>query len=248
MSKRFLETNLITQNKWFRKLKPKYKLFWVFLILSCDSVGVWEVDFELISFIIGNDYDEKETLEIFNDKILVFKNDKWWIKDFCDFQYGKLNEENINNKPHQSYINLLKKHSLWKEYTKTIHSFKEKEKDKEKDKEKGTKHKYGKYNHVLLTDIEKTKLETKFSYNLAMKKIKDLDEGIEMHGYKYQNHYLTILKWHEKDVKANPQKYPVKKKESKTPDHILKNNEKPSPEKAKEVRRMIKESLGDKQL
>lgn len=61
-----------------------------------------------------------------------------------------------------------------------------------------TKHKYGEYQHVLLSDDELDKLKAKFKDWEA--RIKRLDEGIEMKGYKYKNHYLTILKWAEKDA------------------------------------------------
>ena len=64
------------------------------------------------------------------------------------------------------------------------------------------KHKYGEYKHVLLTDEEYAKLKERFSD--VDKRIKNLDEGIEMKGYKYKNHYLTVLKWAEKDMKEQP--------------------------------------------
>ena len=131
MAKRFLETTIWTQNKWFRKLKPEIKLFWFYLLSNCDTVGVWEEDIELASFVIGCELNIKEILDAFNNRIFVFNGKKWWIRDFCSFQYGELKESNITNKPHQSYIALLKKHSLWIEYAKTIHSLKDKDKEKD---------------------------------------------------------------------------------------------------------------------
>lgn len=87
---------------------------------------------------------------------------------------------------------------------------KEKDKDKEKDKEKDKKkikHKYGNYNHVLLTDNEKEKLLNEldeYKFNLVIEK---LDEYIEETGKKYKNHYLTIKRWVieavEKDLVKN---------------------------------------------
>lgn len=135
MSKRFIETTLWTQNKWFRKLKPHHKLLWVYLITNCDSVGVWEEDLELTEFIIGYEYKQEDLL-IFGDRLKKFNSKKYWIKDFVEFQYGELKEENLTNKPHQSYISLLKKHSLWIDYKKSIGTVKEKDKDKDKDEEK----------------------------------------------------------------------------------------------------------------
>jgi hypothetical protein len=136
MAKRFIDTTIWTQNKWFRKLKPKDKLLWFYLFSNCDNVGVWEEDFELASFIIGEEFTKEEVNKSFGDRIKWFCPKKIWIVDFCNFQYGFLYEENIKNKPHQSYIALLKKHSLWIEYVKTIQSHKEKDTDKDKDIDK----------------------------------------------------------------------------------------------------------------
>ena len=66
--------------------------------------------------------------------------------------------------------------------------------------EKPKKHKYGQFQNVLLTDDELKKLQERFTDWQA--KIDNLDEGIELKGYKYKNHYLAILKWAEKDAPA----------------------------------------------
>ena len=137
MSKRFFDTTIWTQNKWFRKLRPEHKLFWAYLFTNCDAVGVWEEDLELASILIGYDYDMEQLLADLGDRVKIFSNrKKWWVVDFCNFQYGELVENNIHNKPHQSYISLLKKHRLWIDYTNSIHRDKEKEKEKDIEKEK----------------------------------------------------------------------------------------------------------------
>lgn len=60
---------------------------------------------------------------------------------------------------------------------------------------KEVKHKYGEFQHVLLTDTEKDKLFNEYGESLALEAIKYLDESIEMKGYKYKSHYLAIRKW-----------------------------------------------------
>lgn len=136
MPKRFTMTDKWTNNKWFFGLSVESKLFWIFLLDSCDSVGVWEENVLLANNIIGYEYSMDTLLKDFGRQIHIFKdNRKWWVKDFCDFQYGTLKEDSTS-KPIQSYITLLKKHSLWKLYTKGIHTLKEKEKDMEKEKDK----------------------------------------------------------------------------------------------------------------
>lgn len=60
---------------------------------------------------------------------------------------------------------------------------------------KDTKHKYGEYNHVLLTDKEREHLINDFGEDVTHDAIKYLDEYIEMKGAKYKNHNLAIRKW-----------------------------------------------------
>ena len=71
------------------------------------------------------------------------------------------------------------------------------------------KHKYGEYQHVLLTDKEHTHLLDLYGNSLD-EHIKILDEYIETSGKKYKNHSLVIQKWvHDEWVKRNKDK-PVK--------------------------------------
>lgn len=58
-----------------------------------------------------------------------------------------------------------------------------------------SKHKYGEYAHVLLTDDELSKLNTEYGTNETQEAIKYLDEYIEMKGTKYKSHYLALKKW-----------------------------------------------------
>ena len=68
------------------------------------------------------------------------------------------------------------------------------------------KHKYGEFQHVLLTDKEHTHLIELYGDSLD-EHIKILDEYIEMSGKKYKNHSLVIQKWvHEEWMKRNKDK------------------------------------------
>lgn len=57
------------------------------------------------------------------------------------------------------------------------------------------KHKYGEYQHVLLTDDEVAKLGLEYGEELTDEAVVFLDEYIEMKGYKAKSHYLAIRKW-----------------------------------------------------
>lgn len=50
---------------------------------------------------------------------------------------------------------------------------------------------------MLLTDAEVEKLKVDYGKNYD-KILQMLDEGIELHGYKYQSHSLAIRKWAKK--------------------------------------------------
>ena len=56
------------------------------------------------------------------------------------------------------------------------------------------KHCFGKYKNVFLTDSDISQLKAKFG-NSYIEKIDALSEGMELKGYKYNNHYLAIIRW-----------------------------------------------------
>lgn len=65
------------------------------------------------------------------------------------------------------------------------------------------KHKYGEYQHVLLTDEEHTHLVELYGNSLD-EHIKILDEYIETSGKSYNNHSLVLQKWvHDEWTKRN---------------------------------------------
>lgn len=193
--RRFTDTD-IWKKQWFQDLSPEYKMAWFYLKDNCDNVGVWSVNLKLANFQIGKEIDWNKFLSECNNNIKVLSENKWWLVDFCEFQYGELSQDS-KSPPIISYIKLLNKHRLWKGYTKGIHTLKDKDKDKDLEKDKDKRHKYGEYFHVLLTDSECDKLQT--TTNNAKEWIKKLDEYIQTTGKKYKDHYLTILNWYRKD-------------------------------------------------
>lgn len=57
------------------------------------------------------------------------------------------------------------------------------------------KHKYGEYQHVLLTDDQYSRLVDEFGEELALGGIKAVDDQIQLKGTKYKDHNLAIRKW-----------------------------------------------------
>lgn len=60
---------------------------------------------------------------------------------------------------------------------------------------KEPKHKYGEYQHVMLTDKERDKLMDEYGEAETSSAIKYLDEYIEEKGYKSKNHNLALRRW-----------------------------------------------------
>ena len=77
----------------------------------------------------------------------------------------------------------------------------EKEIDTEK-KKKSAKKTYGQFENVKLTDEEYDKLKERYvDYE---DRIEELSIGMDSKGYKYKNHYSTILSWARKEEKQKP--------------------------------------------
>ena len=108
MAKRFVDTGIF-RKRWIRQLDPNMKLFWVYLLTDCDHAGIWEVDIERAAFQLGVKLDEQTILKTFNRKIVPFKDGKWFLPKFIEYQYGELNEK-VN--AHKSVIKLLTKYGL----------------------------------------------------------------------------------------------------------------------------------------
>lgn len=130
MAKRFTDSDKWT-DKWFRKLPPRMKLLWCYMLDSCDAAGVFEVDLELYELLAGEAVSLEDFERIFENRILPMGKDKVWIKKFVSFQYGILSED---SRPHKAVLESLKKHGLLEDYLKGIDTLKDKDKDKVKDK------------------------------------------------------------------------------------------------------------------
>ena len=87
---------------------------------------------------------------------------------------------------------------------------KDKEKEVEEDisisKSKPTKHKYGEYKNVLLSDEDMDKLKDEFPGDWDIR-IERLSEYMASHGKSYKNHLATIRNWARKEEKTQPVQY-----------------------------------------
>lgn len=130
MSKRFTDSEK-WKKTWFRKLPPKFKCLWVYMCDNCDIAGFWEPDFELASYFIGEHIDREETIVMFEEQFDVVGK-KWLIKDYVNFQYGELKD---NNNLHRSVLTKLQNSGAHEPLSSPCSGAKVK--DKVKDKERG---------------------------------------------------------------------------------------------------------------
>lgn len=166
MAKRFIDTDL-WQKEWFQELSLKHKVLLKYIFENCDCAGIWNMNFRLASFVIGETVtlEDVKYINSIKRQFEILENKNIFIVDFIDFQYGTLSE---NCKPHKPVIEKLKKYNLYervlKGYPKDFKTLEEKEQEQYKEKEKeissslvlssslqeGQKL-YGKYNNVCLT-------------------------------------------------------------------------------------------------
>ena len=205
MAKRFLETN-IWQKGWWRKLPPKIKLFYIYMICNCDHAGIWaDVDLELAEFQIGMPIDKKDILDKLKDHIEVLKEDKWFVKKFPDFQYGVLNP---NVKAHASVIKILNKNNL-KSYIavpNSLISVKDKDKDKDKDKSKDKeKDNMRDFEEIIDTKPDPNKIEIR-----RLKFINDLNK--EYHEKYHKDYRVSFVDyWTEMNKSKTKMKFELEK-------------------------------------
>lgn len=199
MSKRFTDTEKWKKN-WFLSLKPTHKCFWFYLCDNCTNAGIWDVNFKLASFMIGENLEERETREIFKKQFIEIDGGKrWHIPDFCFFQYGVLRDD---CKPHAKVISELARFGLFKGITYPLEEIEEvpgrvQEQEKDKDKEvlEDRKKPFGEMGLVLLTPEEHEKLLVKLGERRTADYVQRLENYIGSKGKKYKSHYHTILSW-----------------------------------------------------
>lgn len=200
MSKRFTDTNKWDQ-AWFRKLKPKMKCAWAYLVDRCDHAGVLEVDLETMSFMVGEAISLEEIHVAFSNQIEFLSDEKLIIRAFIEFQYGELNPE---NRVHKSVLSRLEKVGPNKALTSPLKRAKDKDKDKDKDLDKEKdKESIGKKIEKIYSDlyplkkgktkgVEKLSKEIKTDEDLENLKLAIANYSKTINDPKYIKHFSTF--------------------------------------------------------
>lgn len=135
-------------------------------------------------------YDNLSSKDIKNDTILQFIDH---LSEFVnDIDNDNDNERHVDESYNESYPE----------------SYTESEKSK---KEKPTKHKYGEYKHVLLTDKQYEKLIADFGEEKTIKAITKVDNYCQESGKRYSDYNLTIRRWGVEEDKKTEKPKPQNK-------------------------------------
>lgn len=95
MAKRFTDTAK-WEHAWFCELKPIQKLLWCYICDRCDAVGIWNVNFRLASFELGEEVCQADLETIGTGaRLISISKDKVWLPGFIKFQYKSLNPKNL---------------------------------------------------------------------------------------------------------------------------------------------------------
>lgn len=145
MAKRFRDTEL-HRRIWYMALTCAEQKVVDYVFDTCDLVGMWRPSPEIDNQIIKEPVDWAAVPGKTNGNIVVMKSGKWWVPDFCYFQYGVLNP---SCPPHRKYISMLKEYGLYervlkgmkgyervaKGFGKAFERVQEEEEEKEKEEE-----------------------------------------------------------------------------------------------------------------
>lgn len=109
MAKRFIDTDLFS-DKWFMSLKKDAKLFWIYLISSCNHAGIIEVNEPLVKLQTGINSLETVIKELGN-RLIPLKNDYFFLPKFLEYQYPKFPNSKV--RAQKSAIEILMRFDLW---------------------------------------------------------------------------------------------------------------------------------------
>lgn len=162
MAKRFMSTDIWDED-WFLDMPNEYKLFWFYVLSSCDHAGIFKVNLRSFCSLNNVKLSSNDAIKYFNigkERVMELNKNTWFIMDFFSFQYGTTFNE--NNRMHASIKKIYEKHNIdintvrgLKDLKEKSNSLFEEDNDRLKDKDKD----------ILYNIVKKQKNEKKFSGN-----------------------------------------------------------------------------------
>lgn len=109
MAKRFTDSEK-WNDPWFRRLKGEYKLFWIFVLDTCDHAGIWKDRTDQFLAESGFEIDLDDLKKCFEDRILRLDDETFFIPKFTMFQYPNFNAD--KNNAHKGVIRSLEYYNI----------------------------------------------------------------------------------------------------------------------------------------
>ncbi len=188
----------------------KYGLFWMLIEMLADTPGYsLPIDFESIAWDLKTDQklvksvvEDFELFEIADEKFYSLSlNKRMELKEAKSKQARDAANKRWNN-PQEKQMDSDSNADAMRQHSVSNAIKLNKSKVKEIKEKEDIKKKF--LDNIFLTDVEYQKLITHFgNESTAKEKIEQLSNGIKIHGYKYKDHYLTILEWDRRDKKKN---------------------------------------------
>ena len=135
MPKRFHDSGLWNED-WYIDLSLNGKLFYQYMIDTCDHAGIWKPNIKHFEFILGSSCPLVDLLNEINmekERVVKLPNGRHFIPNFIPFQYGSV--LNLNNRVHLSICNSLILNKIPLGSIRPQIEVKEGVKDKDKDKD-----------------------------------------------------------------------------------------------------------------
>lgn len=108
------------EEPWFDALKPQFKLAWFYVWTKSDLVGVWSGNRKVADMQLGRPIEWDEFQIALDHRVKVLPSGKWWLTEYCPFQFGNFS---LESRVHLAAKRELNRHgvkdldSLWIAYT-----------------------------------------------------------------------------------------------------------------------------------
>lgn len=192
MSKRFTDTEIWGED-WFIDMPNEYKLFWFYMLSTCDHSGIFKVNTNTFCRLNEVKLSSNRALEYFNNgkqRIRVIQTNVWFVEEFFVYQYGVT--FNTNNRVHESIKKVYEKYNIDLTSIRGLKDHKDGVKDKDKDIDKD----------IELIEIKKDKKE---KYPTLEEFMTYCKEELTKNGFDFSTYKFSLeskyLSWSENEWK-----------------------------------------------
>lgn len=202
---RYVNTKFWSDN-FISELNPLDRYLFLYFLTNehTNICGIYEVPLKTISFETGLELDMlKKMINRLCGKV-YYINGWVYLKNFAKHQavndsIKKGIEASKKEVPNDILVKIKEIDSLYtpspQDQTYLNHNINTNSNIKNINSINEIKNKYGEFENVFLSEKDLIKLNSKFGNKNTLALIEDLSTGIASKGYKYKNHYATIINW-----------------------------------------------------